>query len=64
MDRGNWQATVHGVSKSRTRLSDFHFDFVVLSPCSVMPPKCVHILTGSLSLLTAFTTPHPTLCLW
>ena len=23
-DRGAWQATVHGVPKSRTRLSDFH----------------------------------------
>ena len=23
MDRGAWQATVHGVAKSRTRLSDF-----------------------------------------
>ena len=23
MDRGDWWATVHGVSKSRTRLSDF-----------------------------------------
>ena len=22
-----WQATVHGVAKSRTRLSDFHFHF-------------------------------------
>ena len=25
MDRGAWQATVHGVTKSRTQLSDFHF---------------------------------------
>ena len=24
MDRGAWQATVHGVTKSRTRLSDQH----------------------------------------
>ena len=23
MDKGAWQATVHGVAKSRTRLSDF-----------------------------------------
>ena len=23
MDRGAWQATVHGVTKSQTRLSDF-----------------------------------------
>ena len=25
MDRGAWWATVHGVTKSRTRLSEFHF---------------------------------------
>ena len=25
MDRGAWQATVHGVAKSRIRLSDFTF---------------------------------------
>ena len=25
MDRGAWQAAVHGVAKSRTRLSDFTF---------------------------------------
>ena len=24
MDRGPWQATVHGVAKSQTRLSDCH----------------------------------------
>ena len=24
VDRGAWQATVHGVAKSQTRLSDFH----------------------------------------
>ena len=27
MDRGAWWAAVHGVSKSRTRLSDFTFNF-------------------------------------
>ena len=25
MDRGSWWATVHGVAKSQTQLSDFHF---------------------------------------
>ena len=29
MDRGAWQATVHGVAKSRTQLSDFHFVLVI-----------------------------------
>ena len=27
MDRGAWQATVHGAAKSQTRLSDFTFTF-------------------------------------
>ena len=27
MDRGGWRATLHGVTKSRTRLSDFTFTF-------------------------------------
>ena len=27
MGGGAWQATVHGVAKSRTRLSDFPFNF-------------------------------------
>ena len=27
MDRGAWKAAVHGVAKSRTRLSDFTFSF-------------------------------------
>ena len=26
MDRGAWQATVHGVAKSQTTLNDEHFD--------------------------------------
>ena len=26
MDRGAWNATVHGVTKSQTPLSDFHFE--------------------------------------
>ena len=27
MDRGAWEATVHGITKSQTRLSDFPFFF-------------------------------------
>ena len=29
MDRGAWQATVHGVAKSQTQLSNFTFTFGV-----------------------------------
>ena len=33
MDRGAWQAAVHGVAKSRRRLSDFTFLSFVLQTC-------------------------------
>ena len=29
MDRGAWQATIHGVAKSQTQLSDFTFNLTV-----------------------------------
>ena len=32
MDRGAWQATVHGVAKSRTQLNDFTFTLIELTP--------------------------------
>ena len=28
MDGGAWQATVHGVAKSQTGLSDFHYTYI------------------------------------
>ena len=31
MDKGAWYATVHGVAKSRARLSDFTFTFTLLN---------------------------------
>jgi len=31
MDRGAWRASVHAVVKSRTRLSDFTFNFLLLN---------------------------------
>ena len=48
MDRGPWRATVHGVAKSRTRLSDFHSDFIItpwgLCPFNDMAITHDHIL--------------------
>ena len=49
MDRGAWQATVHGVAKSRTRLSDFTSLFqrnkVLPQPCIITVHMLVlHIL--------------------
>ena len=39
MDGGAWQATVHGVAKSRTRLSDFTSLQGVQTEFSSEPPK-------------------------
>ena len=39
MDGGAWYATVHGVAKSRTRLSDF-ISLTSLSHCCEMIPDC------------------------
>jgi len=41
MDRGAWQATVHGVAKSRTQPSDFHFTHslkLILLPFCIFEP--------------------------
>ena len=37
MDRGVWEATVHGVAKSRTWLSDFHFFMFLILAASLSP---------------------------
>ena len=36
MDRGVWRDTVHGVAKSRTRLTTQHMDSCLLSGMSVV----------------------------
>ena len=36
MDREAWQATVHGITKSWTRLSDKHFHFHFMNQTSVL----------------------------
>ena len=39
MDRGAWQTIVHGVTKSRTQLRDFHFHFTFQRRCLPMKMK-------------------------
>ena len=50
MDRGAWQATVHGVAKSQTRLSDEHFHFLSFVP--KVPASGIFINQSLFSLLT------------
>ena len=41
MDRGAWRATVHGVAKSQTQLSDYHsLTCTLLSGASGREPPC------------------------
>ena len=37
MDRGDWQATIYGVVKSQTRLSDFTFTFTIQGEALFFP---------------------------
>ena len=46
MDGGAWQATVHGVTKSRTRLSDLTF-FLSLLVCHFIIKNFLYILNTS-----------------
>ena len=49
MDRGAWQAVVHGVTKSRTRLSDFTFTSLsVIDSALSLPWAWVPSLVGEL----------------
>ena len=62
MDGGAWWATVHGVTKSQTQLSDFTFTSVYMSipisqfiPLPTFPPgnsKFVFYICDSISVLS------------
>ena len=46
MDRGAWQASVHGVAKSRTLLSDFTFHFHALEEMATHSSVLASIIPG------------------
>ena len=54
MDRGAWQATVHGVAKSRTRLSDFHFHQTHVLSSGSSESCCLQLRDASLPDLPKF----------
>ena len=45
MDRGDWQATVHGVTKSQTLLSNEHLLMILTAPI-LWPPDAKSQLIG------------------
>ena len=45
-DRGAWQATVHRVVKSPTRLSDYHFHLHSSLEERTQKPCCIYSATG------------------
>ena len=46
MDRGAWQATVHGVAKIQTRLSNQHTQYYLRSADWALSPSEVFLSTG------------------
>ena len=50
MDRGAWQAAVHRVAKSQTRLHDFAFFLAVL-----MEPGSDVLLSSAVTVLNLFS---------
>ena len=66
MDRGAWGATVHGVEKSRTKLSIFHFSSILSLCCSVTksfltlcdPVDCSTPVSSILYYLLGFSQTH------
>ena len=42
-DRGAWQATIHGVAKRRTQLSDFHFHFSLSKKHNLYPYELKYV---------------------
>ena len=57
MDRGAWWATVHGVTKSRTRLSDFTFQEIF--PTQVLNPHPLSFLHWQVDSLTTTAPGKP-----
>ena len=55
-DRGAWRATVHGVAKSQTRLSDFHICFLLIS--NAFSISCICALLGGEDLLEKEMATH------
>ena len=59
MDREAWHAVVHGVAKSRTRLSDWT-EMKMQDPCSKLRKHCFYLSFSSVQLLSRvwlFATP-------
>ena len=55
MDGGAWRAAVHGVAKSRTRLSDFTVTFLVPQMVKNLPAMQETWVTGKTIALTRWT---------
>ena len=68
MDRGAWWATVHGIAKSRTRLSNFTFHFHFSFHIQLVFSMCDCVLMGltvcSWSAVWHLLTGCVYVCLW
>ena len=51
MDREAWRAAIHGIAKSRTRLSDWSIPLCICTPCFLSIQLLVDVSAGSVSWL-------------
>ena len=58
MDRGAWRATVHGVSKSWTRLSEFTFTHSIINWSTDFVQSSQNFMLHNICFHTLFNTPH------
>ena len=58
MDRGAWQATVHGVTKSQTRLSTQHTGLLHLYSEYTHIHECVHVYGGGWACISNIKGTH------
>ena len=57
MDTGAWWATVHGVAKSQTQLSDFHFHSTVMSLCLFTHFIYLFVFQKTVDCMTTMSVP-------
>ena len=56
MDGGAWWATVHGVTESQTRLSDFTLTFLFQRTFSILYPSAPSVSDPQFSFQVLFST--------
>ena len=57
MDRGAWWATIHGLAKSQTQLSDFQFYIILRGKVKIQHPKSGSVAKTASNRISGFGSP-------